>query len=68
MDEEEIEGLLIDINRFLDFPEYCRLIGQSTIKFVDSVEKVFEKTGKISENQFNSLKQIYENIQEKTYG
>lgn len=66
MDEEEVEGLLIDINRYLDYPEYCRFIGESSIKFVDSVEGVFEKTGEITQSQLGTLKMIYEKLQQKS--
>jgi len=62
MDDDEVDALFLNINRFLDYPENLAKVKKSTIKFIESVEKYWNDRGEISSGQIDTLMKIYENM------
>lgn len=65
MDDDEVNALFLNINRFLDYPENLAKVKKSTIKFIESVEKYWNDRGEISVGQLDTLMEIYSNMMEE---
>jgi hypothetical protein len=50
----------VELNIFYEILDYANSQANFKNDFLDSIEKILNKNGKINENQFNVIRKIYE--------